>query len=63
MILQLMEGLQHTLNHIEATTDVGNYLKGSLLDVIGRRIAPLVINKIVTKAMFLDPRFKTLGFG
>lgn len=63
MIIPLTRGLQHTLKSINNNTEVGNFLKNSLLEVIGRRIAPLESNKIVAKATFLDPRFKNISFG
>lgn len=63
MIIPLIRGLQHTLKHVNTITEVGTKLRHALLDVIGRRLAPLEQNKIVSKASFLDPRFKTLGFG
>ncbi|XP_050305078.1 E3 SUMO-protein ligase ZBED1-like [Anthonomus grandis grandis] len=62
-IISLIRGLQHTLQHINPTTEVGIKLKQSLLEVIGRRLAPLKRDKIVAKATFLDPRFKGIGFG
>lgn len=63
LIIPLIRGLQHSLNYLNTTTEVGSQLKNSLIDVIGRRLAPLEKDKIVAKATLLDPRFKAVGFG
>lgn len=63
IIIPLIRGLQHTLQHINPTTDVGIKLKQSLLEAIGRRLVSLERDKMVAKATILDPRFKGLAFG
>ncbi|CAG9833257.1 unnamed protein product [Diabrotica balteata] len=62
-VIPLLRGLQFSLNRMDTTTDICGNLKQSLLDTIARRLGILEYDKIISKAVFLDPRFKKLAFG
>nr|XP_023028246.1 zinc finger BED domain-containing protein 1-like [Leptinotarsa decemlineata] len=63
MVIPLVRGLQHSLVNWKSKTDICETLRKNLIDTIARRLGILECNKIISKATFLDPRFKKLAFG
>lgn len=63
IIVPLIRGFQHAMARLPVESDAGERLKTSLQDIVTRRLGILEKNKIVSKATFLDPRFKKIAFG
>ncbi|KAL4126619.1 hypothetical protein QTP88_010831 [Uroleucon formosanum] len=62
-IIPLIRGLQHIFKNVPIENTIGEAFKNILIDVVSRRLGNLETNKIVAKAIFLDPRFKKTAFG
>ncbi|KAE9532735.1 hypothetical protein AGLY_009816 [Aphis glycines] len=63
VVIPLIRGLQHILRNLKTKTDIEDVFRNMLMDIFSRRLGILEKNKIVTKATFLDPRFKKTAFG
>ncbi|CAK1592121.1 unnamed protein product [Parnassius mnemosyne] len=63
IIIPLVRGLQSAIIKKRPSTEPGNHLQRSLLEIIDKRLGVYESNRTAAKATILDPRFKKNAFG